>query len=394
VIPVEIWGLALTLPPTAALMAFSSWVYNRHIDQLAAQQLAFQERQDRERDVESARRQKAKQSWEAQRQAREPERARRQAQEDQKRDARHAASRAKYAAADALAARLADEGLTKEQYDWHQAPKSPDYWYRWRQSKTVVSEWLQRHVSGTEYQEQLARSQGVERQILMLDLNEKAVLILLHGLLDGTKVDPEQVAARLGLRASSVRSINYRALIKVDLLQIHSLDDDLTRYVWWEQGNCWFKCWYADSEWPQRKRQPAPSRDERSAMMARSRSWITFYHSGKFGIAADDDDPAADQSAASIWFVSRSGATTPWLPGEVGHESIDAVETANELQRRFQKLSNDERQVVSMTWGIGTAGVFSTAEIAAALDLTALQTRQIELTAMAKLRATAKQYLW
>ncbi len=265
----------------------------------------------------------------------------------------------------------------------------------WRAQRDVVLGWFA--VAGFgwyEWARNLEKARGVEAALLRLSLCELAIIICRHGLITGHRLSHEQTAALLGMKTPGVKHSETRAVLKIDRFQIIA-DRNLNDFEWSYRFLYWYD-WRAEEAFRIRRARPKPSTGERKAARLRVEVLLAFYRTAR-SIAA----PSAADTLFANWlcedtaagtrhrFIAANGAIKRSRAAERSWRDIDAVETSIEAHTWLARLAPEARRVISLAFGIGQQGEHTTKEIAMLMGLDPLTTKQIEMTALARLRQEA-----
>ena len=272
---------------------------------------------------------------------------------------------------------------------------TPRHSLQWRAQREVVLAWFAATGFGwREWDRNLQRARGVEAVLLRLSLGELAIIICRHGLVTGHRLTHEATAALLGMKASGVKHSETLAVLKIDRFQVIA-DGNLDDFEWSHRFLYWYD-WRAEEAFRIRRTRPKPSPRERKAARVRVELLLAFYRTARSIAAPSAADTLfanwlGEQTAAGTHhrFVAASGAIKRSRAAERSWRDIDAVETNIEAHNWLARLEPEARRVISLAFGIGTQGEHTTEEIAVLMGLDPLTTKQIEMTALARLRREA-----
>lgn len=315
----------------------------------------------------------------------------------------------------------------------------------------VVKPWREKNGLATFGFADLAHAPILDRYILMLCLQEQAIIILRYGLIDGGRQSLYEIAQRTLIPEGSIQYVETQALLKIDALHGHANSPRLRDLEWLPDKAEWISYKATRGQRTALIRTRIDDCGRSSRAESRSRQWIENQLQAIEELRKLDAQrayiPAAglvetwqivrglkpqplrssrlaetgaierclalldlqeSPVARGVWlsqlsryrpvnkseYVTASGAVKPCRGREPELRDTNSVENVSEVRWLLAHMPARERLIIELNYGITTPGEFSEGEIARLMGLKLADVTKLKQSALAKLNeiARSRQY--
>lgn len=310
----------------------------------------------------------------------------------------------------------------------------------------VINQWRSKHGFPAFGLADPAKAGLLERYTLMLSFAEQAVVILEYGLLDGRRLSRVQTAITLMWSAEAISRFEQTAFWKIDALHKHAESQDLVGLMWVYEKKAWIHHRYTEAERRALRREGDTKYRALANVEKRARQWLEIQteparkretvnadrrfipacglinawqivrglkrrnYSRQAILKANDVekclallDAPESPVARGAWLtqlvrynpdlkqkhLDATGAVKPVATRHREWATIEAIENASETEWLLGNVSDHQRMVLELAFGITTPGCFSDEEIAQLMDVSLQEVTEMKLYALEKMRSLA-----